>query len=121
MRQTPSPTPPPIADARSPASFIEVGVFATRDFKKGEIVNLRGGVADLSEEEDDKMREGGGRSDFSVLWSERKKCFGLLLGPARFVNVSSRTGASIRRLELTSFAYSTTAATTSNFISRAPT
>lgn len=84
-RQTPSPTPPPTADRA--ATFIEVGVFATRDLRKGEIVNLRGGVADLSEEEDDKMREGGGRSDFSVLWSERKKCFGLLLGPARFVNV----------------------------------
>lgn len=87
-RQTPSPTPPPATSIRSPATFIEVGVFATRDFKKGEIINLRGGVADLSEEEDDKMREGGGRSDFSVLWSARKKCFGLLLGPARFVNVS---------------------------------
>ncbi|ORY89261.1 hypothetical protein BCR35DRAFT_262388 [Leucosporidium creatinivorum] len=89
-RQTPSPTPPPATSTRSPDTFIEVGVFATRNFKKGEIVNLRGGVADLSEEEDDKMREGGGRSDFSVLWSARKKCFGLLLGPARFVNHDCR-------------------------------
>ncbi|KAK4056732.1 histone lysine methyltransferase Set9 [Microbotryomycetes sp. JL221] len=75
---------------RSPDTFIEVGVFATRNYKKGEVIYLRGGVADLSEEEDDKMREDGGRSDFSVLWSDRKKCFCLLLGPARFVNHDCR-------------------------------
>jgi hypothetical protein len=73
---------------RTPDNFIEVGVFATRAFKKGEVIMLRGGVADLSEEEDDRMRGSGGRQDFSVLWSDRKKCFCLLLGPARFVNVS---------------------------------
>lgn len=82
-------------------------------------MNLRGGVADLSEEEDDKMREGGGRSDFSVLWSERKKCFGLLLGPARFVNVSAIRDASFLRVKLTSLVYSTTAATTCSSISPA--
>ncbi|KAK4054419.1 histone lysine methyltransferase Set9 [Microbotryomycetes sp. JL201] len=75
---------------RTPDTFIEVGVFATRSYKKGETIQLRGGVADLSEEEDDKMREDGGRSDFSVLWSDRKKCFCLLLGPARFVNHDCR-------------------------------
>ncbi|KAM0791426.1 hypothetical protein ACM66B_005885 [Microbotryomycetes sp. NB124-2] len=75
---------------RKPDTFIEVGVFATRSYKKGEVIKLRGGVADLSEEEDDKMREDGGRSDFSVLWSDRKKCFCLLLGPARFVNHDCR-------------------------------
>ncbi|PRQ74646.1 hypothetical protein AAT19DRAFT_14999, partial [Rhodotorula toruloides] len=68
----------------------EVGVFATRNFKKGEVVNLRGGIADLTEEEDDEMRDSGGRRDFSVLWSERKNCFCLLLGPARFVNHDCR-------------------------------
>lgn len=71
-------------------------MFATRRFKKGEIIKLQGGVAELSEEEDDEMRAGGGRSDFSVLWSERKKCFCLLLGPARFVNVSWSTGCCSR-------------------------
>lgn len=75
---------------RDPATFIEVGVFATRNFKKGEVVNLRGGIADLTEEEDDEMRDSGGRRDFSVLWSERKNCFCLLLGPARFVNHDCR-------------------------------
>ncbi|GAA5878958.1 hypothetical protein JCM3774_000673 [Rhodotorula dairenensis] len=75
---------------RDPATFIEVGVFATRNFKKGEVVNLRGGIADLTEEEDDEMRDSGGRRDFSVLWSQRKNCFCLLLGPARFVNHDCR-------------------------------
>lgn len=85
---------PPAAVAaklrRDPSTFIEVGVFATRAFKKGEVVNLRGGIADLTEEEDDEMRDEGGRSDFSVLWSQRKECFCLLLGPARFVNHDCR-------------------------------
>lgn len=79
-----------VTSRRDPASFIEVGVFATRNFKKGEVINLRGGIADLTEEEDDEMRLSGGRSDFSVLWSERKNCFCLLLGPARFVNHDCR-------------------------------
>lgn len=79
-----------VTSRRDPASFIEVGVFATRDFKKGDVINLRGGIADLTEEEDDEMRLSGGRSDFSVLWSERKNCFCLLLGPARFVNHDCR-------------------------------
>ncbi|GAA5989090.1 hypothetical protein JCM5350_003591 [Sporobolomyces pararoseus] len=79
-----------VTSRRDPASFIEVGVFATRDFKKGDLINLRGGIADLTEEEDDEMRLSGGRSDFSVLWSERKNCFCLLLGPARFVNHDCR-------------------------------
>ncbi|GAA6028481.1 hypothetical protein JCM8097_007049 [Rhodosporidiobolus ruineniae] len=71
--------------------LIEVGVFATRAFKKGEIINLRGGVADLTEEEDDNLRgNNGGRSEFSILWSERKSCFCLLLGPARFCNHDCR-------------------------------
>ena len=86
------PMPPPVAAKlrRDPSTFIEVGVFATRAFKKGEVVNLRGGIADLTEEEDDEMRDEGGRSDFSVLWSQRKECFCLLLGPARFVNHDCR-------------------------------
>ncbi|GAA5925580.1 uncharacterized protein JCM15063_005063 [Sporobolomyces koalae] len=79
-----------VTSRRDPATFIEVGVFATRNFKKGDVINLRGGIADLTEEEDDEMRLSGARSDFSVLWSERKNCFCLLLGPARFVNHDCR-------------------------------
>ncbi|GAA5862620.1 hypothetical protein JCM8547_003491 [Rhodosporidiobolus lusitaniae] len=70
--------------------LIEVGVFATRAFKKGEVINLRGGVAELSDEQDDELRGGKDRSEFSVLWSERKNCFCLLLGPACRVNHDCR-------------------------------
>ncbi|KAI5480556.1 GTP-binding protein 1, partial [Pseudohyphozyma bogoriensis] len=81
-RQTPSPTPPPGATG---PKRIEVGVFATRAFKKGEEIPLKGMVASLTDEEDDTLREGAGR-DFSVLWSDRRQAFQLLMGPARFVN-----------------------------------
>ncbi|GAA5967859.1 hypothetical protein JCM11641_005788 [Rhodosporidiobolus odoratus] len=75
---------------KDPSSFIEVGVFATKSFRKGEVVNLRGGVADLTDEQDDELRGENGRSEFSVLWSQRKQCFCLLLGPARFTNHDCR-------------------------------
>ncbi|KAM0752373.1 hypothetical protein T439DRAFT_206708 [Meredithblackwellia eburnea MCA 4105] len=93
VRQTPSPTPPPPAVGSSrdrPASSIEVAVFASRRFKKGEKIKLKGGVADLSEEQDDALRQSGEKKDFSVLHSARKNCFSLLLGPARFVNHDCR-------------------------------
>ncbi|KAL8278202.1 hypothetical protein RQP46_009375 [Phenoliferia psychrophenolica] len=90
LRQTPSPTPPPPSPGTSKdkasSTFIEVAVFATRSFKKGDTINLKGGVANLTEEEDDALRASGGKQDFSVLHSARKGCFSLLLGPARFVN-----------------------------------
>ena len=86
MRQTPSPTPPPAAKDKAQSS-IEVAVFATRSFKKGDKIKLKGGVANLTEDEDDALRASGGKQDFSVLHSARKGCFSLLLGPARFVNV----------------------------------
>jgi hypothetical protein len=63
-----------------PKSNIEVGVFATKAFKKGDVIQLRGALAELTDEEDDKLRDGKERSEFSVLWSERKKCYNLLLG-----------------------------------------
>ena len=49
---------------------------------------MKGGIASLTEEEDDQMRIDGTRKDFSVIYTSRKDCFSLLLGPARFVNVS---------------------------------
>lgn len=101
-RQTASPTAPPgLVNASrqvignsvgggDSAGHIEVAVFATARIKKGEELSLRGGVADISDEEDDRLRKAGQKAEFSVLYSSRKKCFGILLGPARFVNVSPR-------------------------------
>ncbi|GAA5820600.1 hypothetical protein JCM11251_003069 [Rhodosporidiobolus azoricus] len=75
---------------KDPEATIELGTFATRPFKKGETLHLRGGLADLTDEQDDELRGAGGRSDFSVLWSQRKQCFSLLLGPASKVNHDCR-------------------------------
>ncbi|GAA5887892.1 hypothetical protein JCM6882_000788 [Rhodosporidiobolus microsporus] len=75
---------------KDPEATIELGTFATRPFKKGEVLHLRGGLADLTDEQDDELRGAGGRSDFSVLWSQRKQCFSLLLGPASKVNHDCR-------------------------------
>ena len=86
---TPSPTPPPGSPATAAQSFIDVAVFATKAFKKGETIALKGGIAALTEEEDDQMRIDGTRKDFSVIYTSRKDCFSLLLGPARFVNVNT--------------------------------
>lgn len=100
FRQTPSPTPPPPDSSthshHCSSSFIDVAVFATRDYKVGDIVDLKGGLVDLTEEEDDTFRASGSKMDFSVLWSSRKDCFCLLLGPARFVNVSTGYFFSLR-------------------------
>ena len=86
---TPSPTPPPSGStSKDVPSFIDVAVFATRAFKKGEVIQLKGGTADLDDDADDELRTSGYRADFSVLWSARRNSFALLLGPARFVNVS---------------------------------
>lgn len=77
---TPSPTPStsstpvpltPAIPAAAPPPFIDVAVFSTRFFKKGETIELRGGTAKLSDEQDDQLRADGNKVDFSVIWSER--------------------------------------------------
>lgn len=61
----------------------------------GFIINeLKGSMADLTEEEDRELKrtgprnDGGTRRDFSVIHSKQLKKNHLFLGPARFVNVS---------------------------------
>lgn len=54
-----------------PAPFIDVAVFTTRSFRKGEKIDLRGGTARLSDEQDDQMRLEANKIDFSVIWSTR--------------------------------------------------
>lgn len=61
------------------------------------IAELKGSMADLTEEEDRELKrtgprnDGGTRRDFSVIHSKQLKKNHLFLGPARFVNVSSST------------------------------
>lgn len=58
------------------------------------IAELKGSMADLTEEEDKELKrtgprnDGGTRRDFSVIHSKQLKKNHLFLGPARFVNVS---------------------------------
>lgn len=82
-------------------------VVAVRPYRAGDIVLCKGGLKDLTKDEDVALREeaaasresrntskayngvlGPGR-DFSIIRSARKGCSQLLLGPARFVNVSA--------------------------------
>ncbi|KAK4705869.1 [histone H4]-N-methyl-L-lysine20 N-methyltransferase, partial [Phenoliferia sp. Uapishka_3] len=95
-RQTPSPSPPAVGTSKAQSASIEVAVFATRSFKRGDTIKLKGGVANLTEDEDDALRASGGKQDFSVLHSARKGCFSLLLGPARFVNHDCRNNVEFR-------------------------
>jgi histone-lysine N-methyltransferase SUV420H len=59
------------------------------------ITELKGSMADLTPEEEHRLKHGdprgdglGIRRDFSVIHSRAKKMNHLFLGPARFVNVS---------------------------------
>ena len=63
------------------------------------IAELKGSMAELTEEEDKELRNprggvDGGRRDFSVIHSRQLKKNHLFLGPARFVNVSTRNNIS---------------------------
>lgn len=64
------------------------------------ITELKGSMADLTEEEDLELKRDGKdgdgaaiRRDFSVIHSKQLKKNHLFLGPARFVNVSRPTNA----------------------------
>ena len=71
------------------------------------IAELKGSMADLTEEEDRELKKagrrdnGGTRRDFSVIHSKQLKKNHLFLGPARFVNVSVHS--SVLSLRIISF------------------
>ncbi|EIN11255.1 SET domain-containing protein, partial [Punctularia strigosozonata HHB-11173 SS5] len=72
----------------------ELCILATRPMAVGSVINeLKGSMADLTEEEDRELKrtdrrntDGGIRRDFSVIHSRQMKKNHLFLGPARFVN-----------------------------------
>ncbi|RUS17849.1 hypothetical protein BC937DRAFT_89415 [Endogone sp. FLAS-F59071] len=66
---------------------VEACVIATRDWQTGDEIRMcTGAIACLTP--DDERTLLNGHRDFSVMWSTRKGCSCLFLGPARFVNVS---------------------------------
>lgn len=75
----------------------ELCILATRAMSVGAVIaELKGSMADLTEEEDKELKrtdrrntDGGIRRDFSVIHSRQMKKNHLFLGPARFVNVST--------------------------------
>lgn len=63
----------------------EACITATRDWSAGDQVKCcKGAIAELNDEDDLKLRAEG--VDFSVLFSSKKNCTCLFLGPARFMN-----------------------------------
>lgn len=71
---------------------IDLTVKATRDFKPLTVIELlKGRTVNLTDAEDDALRQGIDGADFSCIANLGKNCFQLLLGPARFVNVCKST------------------------------
>jgi histone-lysine N-methyltransferase SUV420H len=72
----------------SAKSKVDLGVRATRAYRVNDLIEaLKGRTVDLTDEEDDALREDVNGGDFSCIANLGKNCFQLLLGPARFVNV----------------------------------
>ena len=66
---------------------VEACLVATKNWQVGDELRLcTGMIANLNPSEDAMLRQG--EKDFSIMWSTRKGCSCLFLGPARFVNVS---------------------------------
>lgn len=71
----------------STAKRAEACVIATKDWSTGDELRLcTGAIACLNPKEDAELKLG--QRDFSVMYSTRKGCSCLFLGPARFFNVS---------------------------------
>ncbi|KAF7722179.1 hypothetical protein EC973_003559 [Apophysomyces ossiformis] len=70
------------------SSRVEACVIATKDWHVGDEMRLCTGViACLEPSQDMELRKSN--RDFSIMWSTRKGCSCLFLGPARFVNLAS--------------------------------
>ncbi|KAG0782516.1 hypothetical protein G6F57_011239 [Rhizopus arrhizus] len=64
---------------------LEACLIATKNWHVGDEIKLLTGVIATLDPKDDAELKKGNR-DFSVMWSSRKKCTCLFLGPARFAN-----------------------------------
>lgn len=66
---------------------VEACVTVTKDWKTGDEMRLcTGMIAHMEPHQEHELKKGN--RDISVMWSTRKQCNCLFLGPARFVNVS---------------------------------
>lgn len=75
---------------RGEGAQVEACLIATKNWHRGDEIRLCTGTIACLEPEDDAQLEKKNR-DFSIMWSTRKGCSCLFLGPARFVNVSKQT------------------------------
>ncbi|EPB87004.1 hypothetical protein HMPREF1544_06222 [Mucor circinelloides 1006PhL] len=64
---------------------VEACLVATKDWQVGDEMRLLTGMIACLDPKDDAELKKGNR-DFSVMWSTRKNCSCLFLGPARFAN-----------------------------------
>ncbi|KAI8338369.1 hypothetical protein BC941DRAFT_422686 [Chlamydoabsidia padenii] len=77
-----------IADTRrygGAGRHVEACVSVTKDWKTGDEMRLCTGIiAHMEPHQEHELKKGN--RDISVMWSTRKQCNCLFLGPARFVN-----------------------------------
>jgi hypothetical protein len=81
---------------------IEACLVATKDWKVGDEMRLLTGMIACLDPKDDAELKKGNR-DFSVMWSTRKNCSCLFLGPARFANHDCNSNCRVSDLSFLEF------------------